>query len=435
MMTHDVGLVGGIERSLLLAAGALVDQGHTVYLAHGEGTVGPDAPFAESLFLPAFFDRGPKWESRQVRREVRRLRDFVRDNGVELLHVHGIPRNAVQFRLPRIAPTVTTYHNLSCPNTARYQWGPRQPCSRTIGVSCVTTGYRRLGCGRVGDGSPLGLLQFLRGMQQDRRMRAAVRRSDRIVAPSAWTRDLLVSEGADPARVDVVAPPITTFARRTPPDAQRVPLVSYVGRLVDFKGVDVVLRASQAIDVPHRVVIAGDGPVRGELEALAAELGIAERVEFVGSVSPEAAQELREASAVVAVPSLVPETFCMAGPEALAVGTPVVAHAVGGMGAWISQGGPLVSVAGLSEVGDWTALLRERLLAAPDGGDRRRVESRIRAGLSVQAHTAALLEVYAAALGAAPHRPEAATRVPVGAMAALLPLLALVALLGGLVLA
>lgn len=64
--------------------------------------------------------------------------------------------------------------------------------------------------------------------------------------------------------------------------------IGTLGRLVEKKGVDVLLKAVAGLSSrPYglEVSIAGDGPLRGELEVLAGELGIAEKVEFIGGLA------------------------------------------------------------------------------------------------------------------------------------------------------
>src|SRR5262249_42956489 len=60
----------------------------------------------------------------------------------------------------------------------------------------------------------------------------------------------------------------------------------FVGRLVYYKGVDVLLRAVHAL-VDVELTIVGDGPLRRELEGLAATLGLGGRVHFLGAVTDD----------------------------------------------------------------------------------------------------------------------------------------------------
>ena len=94
-----------------------------------------------------------------------------------------------------------------------------------------------------------------------------------------------------------------------------------IGRLVPQKGIDVALRALP--DVPGAwLVVLGEGPERARLEALAAELGVADRVWLPGRV-PDVAAWLRRASLLVHPARW--EGFGLALLEAMLAGLPVVA--------------------------------------------------------------------------------------------------------------
>jgi glycosyltransferase involved in cell wall biosynthesis len=78
--------------------------------------------------------------------------------------------------------------------------------------------------------------------------------------------------------------------------------IGYVGRLVEQKGIDLLMRAVATIpDVT--CVIGGDGPLAAELRALAARLGIRDRVTFTGNLTPEEALEVIGALDVCVLPS------------------------------------------------------------------------------------------------------------------------------------
>lgn len=103
---------------------------------------------------------------------------------------------------------------------------------------------------------------------------------------------------------------------------RRGDFVLYLGRLVPYKGVDVIVAAADVHGV--RTVIAGDGPERERLQALAGE-----RVQFLGAVSDiEAGRLLNECAAFV---FCAEEDFGIAPVEANAHGAPVVAYDGGGV--------------------------------------------------------------------------------------------------------
>jgi glycosyltransferase involved in cell wall biosynthesis len=110
--------------------------------------------------------------------------------------------------------------------------------------------------------------------------------------------------------------------------ASAKPLVVSVGALIARKGHDLTIRAVATLpEVTLR--IAGEGPERARLEQLIAALGIADRVQLLGSVPHADLPPLLAAADVLALPSSS-EGLANAWVEALASGTPVVTCDVGG---------------------------------------------------------------------------------------------------------
>jgi rhamnosyl/mannosyltransferase len=113
----------------------------------------------------------------------------------------------------------------------------------------------------------------------------------------------------------------------------------FVGRLVYYKGVDILLRAlAQTTDTTLRLV--GDGADRRALEALATELGVADRAEFLGSVTDAELAACHAAADVFVLPSISrAEAFGMAMSEAMASGIPVISTALGTGTDWVNLDG------------------------------------------------------------------------------------------------
>ena len=100
-------------------------------------------------------------------------------------------------------------------------------------------------------------------------------------------------------------------------------LVVAVGRLVSYKGYEVFLRAMQ--DVDAYAVIIGEGQLKADLNNLAAELGILDRVKFVGVLEPHEVKQYIHAAKVLAFPSVTEaEAFGIVQLEAMSAGKPVV---------------------------------------------------------------------------------------------------------------
>lgn len=95
-----------------------------------------------------------------------------------------------------------------------------------------------------------------------------------------------------------------------------------VGRLVYYKGFEYLIRAMQQVD--GKLVLIGHGPLKNELQALAASLNLTDRVIFLGEV-PGSLSAYYHAADVFALPSIArSEAFGIVQVEAMAAGLPVV---------------------------------------------------------------------------------------------------------------
>lgn len=160
--------------------------------------------------------------------------------------------------------------------------------------------------------------------------------------------------------------PVEQFAHRDETAIARIReqfgsrLVITVGRLIYYKGFDVLVRAMK--DVDGSLLVVGDGPLRVELEAQARTLGIADRVHFLGEIHNRDVAAYYHASDVFALASVArSEAFGIVQVEAMACGLPVV-------NTGLDSGVPFVSLDGLTGLtvppGDSVALSRalKRLL-------------------------------------------------------------------------
>ncbi len=143
--------------------------------------------------------------------------------------------------------------------------------------------------------------------------------------------------------------------------------VLFVGRLVQNKGPDVLLRSAPRVLSRHpraRFDLVGEGPMRPRLEGLAETLGIADSVRFLG-LRDDVDERMRRASVFVR-PSHV-EGMPLTVLEAMACGLPVVATPVGGTPELIRDGenGHLVPV-------DDTDALAESVMSVLDSPQRAR---------------------------------------------------------------
>jgi len=135
----------------------------------------------------------------------------------------------------------------------------------------------------------------------------------------------------DRDKMIVIPPPIDyQYLRRLKETSPFEPLcngrysILYVGRLSLEKGVDILINAVARLDFLVSLHIVGDGPQGSELELLAKELGIEDRVIFHGWVPHEKVPDFYLSSQLFVHPARWPEVFCLSVMEAMALGTPVI---------------------------------------------------------------------------------------------------------------
>ncbi|UNK70140.1 glycosyltransferase [Microbacterium sp. H1-D42] len=198
--------------------------------------------------------------------------------------------------------------------------------------------------------------------------RAALRGASGISVCNAEAGVISVTKGFPgeprliPLGVDVE--PLSAAGHRPAHGERDVAVVGFVGRLVEEKGVQVLLDAVAA-QPTLRARIAGSGPLSTEINARATELGIADRVEFVGAIAPDRMGEFYASLDVLAVPSVPTaswtEQFGRVAVEAMAVGVPVVASDAGALPDVVGGAGLVVPHGDASALGE--ALVRA---AGPD---------------------------------------------------------------------
>jgi glycosyltransferase involved in cell wall biosynthesis len=192
-----------------------------------------------------------------------------------------------------------------------------------------------------------------------------------------------------------VAPEFLAIERPAPTD--RPPRLITVGSLIPRKGIDVLLRALAGVALrPWTFHIVGAGPEEAALRALAGDLGIAARVEFLGHRPPEAIPALL-AEADVFLLGSHSEGRPNALVEAMAAGLPVVASRIDGITELLREGESGL-LPGAGQVDAWRTAI-DALLA--DAGLRTRLGEGARArvrelGLDWHAAAARYVALYRA---------------------------------------
>lgn len=328
LFVHErLGSFAGAEVNLLATAGELLHRGHRLALLHGPGT-----GRGEEAWRDVFNTRFPLGDAPGGAGVLSAVRDFRPD----LVYVHKLSEiDALSVLSKGPAPVVRMVHDhgLFCMRGYKYHYLTRHICTRATSPLCVFPCGASLG---RSPGSRFGVrwISYL----AKRHELAINRRFQRLVVASAYMRSELVRNGFLPERIETHPPVPRAIAGETQGSFSERNLIVYAGQIVRGKGVDVLLEALSLVREPFEAVIAGDGSHRPACERRCRELGLENRVHFLGYLPQERIVDLYRDASIAVLSSVWPEPFGAVGLEAMRCGLPVVAFDAGGIGEWLLDG-------------------------------------------------------------------------------------------------
>lgn len=116
-------------------------------------------------------------------------------------------------------------------------------------------------------------------------------------------------------------------------------IVFSLGRLVEYKGYAYLIRAAARLESDVQILIGGTGPLMGELKALSVQLGVADKVTFLGFIPDEDVPAYYQACDCFCLSSIWKnEAFAIVQLEAMSLAKPVVSTAIPGSGvSWVNR--------------------------------------------------------------------------------------------------
>lgn len=351
-------LKGGSETYYFGLAEGLRALGHEVHFFAMEG---PDnIPCEDSdLFVSAKDYNGPTSLSQKVtaatsliyskeaRDKFQALCERVHPDVVHMNLVHRQITLSIldtPYLKQHRVPVLFTSHDyiLVCPNYVMLD-GSGAVCDACLGGHFSNCLKRKCVKGSTAK-SGMGMLEadYLK-------LHGSYRKIDRIVAPSQFMRNKLI-EGGFPTRQVVY---MQNFAKQeildnaadgTDRTDRENPYFLFFGRLSSEKGVDVLvdafIKALPSLPTKLRLVIAGDGPERQNVEDRIAAAGpdASERIELVGFQNGADMQHFAERASLAVASSRWRENMPYSIVEAFALGTPVIGTDIGGIPELVSEG-------------------------------------------------------------------------------------------------
>lgn len=315
---------GGVQQYILGVARLLADHGHSNVVLYTEQT--------------ALTIRDGAWPAHHVRTDgdiAAQVQQALVNEQPDVAYIHHVSSPALIDVLASELPAVAYVHGFTavCPGLAKTFRRGDAVCTRPFGWGCVPMHYLRR-CSAARRPSTLARL-----MRNTAALKQALSKVSRFLVGSRYMADLLAQNGFPADRITLLAPHFLTPGQVPLYEPSQDPnTLLYAGRLEIEKGLPYLLAALQMLPDYVRLVVAGEGTLRGQYEALARELGLAGRVAFLGWLDEEALGQALRRCALVVMPSIVPESFGKSGIDALAQGRPVVAFDVGGIPDWLDDG-------------------------------------------------------------------------------------------------
>jgi glycosyltransferase involved in cell wall biosynthesis len=259
---------------------------------------------------------------------------LLRSERPDVVHIH----NTFMMISPSIyeacnaagVPVVQTLHNyrLFCPASTFCRNG-------RVCEDCVQNGLAAgvlHGCHRGSRASTAAVALML---QVHRAKGTWNNRVDAFIALTRFAKGKFVDCGLPAHKIHVKS----NFVEPDPEErGDAAEYALFLGRLSPEKGISTLLEAWELLHLSIPLKIAGDGPLRCELEAICRKSDRGPSIEFLGRVSPGDARALVKKARFVVVPGVWYETFCMAIVESFACGVPVLASRLGAMGELVEDG-------------------------------------------------------------------------------------------------
>jgi glycosyltransferase involved in cell wall biosynthesis len=276
-------------------------------------------------------DAGASIYSMEARKALRRL---VRDRRPDVAHLHNVYHQLTLSVVDELAalgiPIVMTLHDYKpvCPSYVLYT--DQAPCHRCVKGNPTHAIVHRCIKGSRAASAVAATEAVLT------RARGLYGRIDAFISPSRYLADVMVDGGLPASRMHVIPNFVADEQFREPGSMQERdhPMVLFVGRLEEVKGIRVLLTAAKEIASEVEVVVVGSGPLEHEVRQAERE-GL---VRYDGRRDWKEIAQLMDRARALIVPSLWEENCPMVILEAGARRCPIIASNRGGLAELVTDG-------------------------------------------------------------------------------------------------
>lgn len=322
-------VIAGTEVYLRNVLPELARQGNTVSLWHEL----PTPTDLQSLFSAESYCVSTIGAEAALRRLAEWAPNVIYNNGCE--------DETWEAGLHSIAPVVQFVHSYrgTCISGEKtWKYPNARPCSEKFGAKCLLHYFPH----RCGGLSPLTMIRLYSTEQRRLEM---LRRCAAVVTASEHMRQEYLLHGFATNRVVTAGLFLQSRSgcnRRESGEAVRL---LFCGRMIELKGcllfLDALSIVGARLKAPIEGTFVGDGPLRQECERRAEAIRRKQRnvqIEFAGWRPSSELPAFYQETDLLVFPSVWPEPFGLAGPEAGRYGIPAIAFDVGGVRDWLIDG-------------------------------------------------------------------------------------------------
>lgn len=320
---------GGTERYLFNLCEALERLGNQIVVIYGDRDRNTwRVPGRQEYFVPHLHE----FSHRANGKVLRACLDIMEREEPDVINLHQTFNPGLVHHIKGKWPLIRSIHSpyIYCLRCKLFQTTDTA-CNQPLGYHCFLNTYLR----RCSDPRPWNLIAAWRKCRQELESN---RKVDNLVVFSNYMKDCLLQNEQENCKVTVL-PYFTNGPVKPIANSHHTEnIILYVGRITKEKGLDYLLRAVKQISLECKLLIVGDGWYLPRIKALTRRLGLTDRVEFPGWISPDNLSSYYAKCSLLAVPSIWPEPFGIVGLEAMSYSKPVVAFDVGGISDWLDHG-------------------------------------------------------------------------------------------------
>ncbi len=385
--------VGGVETYFHTLCSELQRQGHNIvrlYTRSGRKLSIRDENCV-TYYLPDigrwnFFDLARGLKSKDVQRDIRRLRYILDKEKPDIIHLQNC-KFLFFFQLAKgnipIIQSVQDY-NYTCPGLLKLLPKSNDICASSMGTAC----FLKNRC--IPITSPRWIHRF--GVSYINRQICS-EFTKLLVASESMKKTLLLNGFA---KSKIVLLPLFTELETGEVDenSYNSRIILYSGRTDKEKGIPLLLKALSYLQEDFYLIIDGKGLVLDLIKRQVKEMQMERKVAFCCSKSREEINHNYKTCSMVIVPSIWPEPFGLSGLEAMAHSKPVIAFDVGGIPEWLSnqKTGYLIPVGDTKKLAEKINLLLKNPDIARQLGQEGR--KRVMTKFNKQIHINSLLKIY-----------------------------------------